>query len=152
MSTAIETQPRPSGSTALDQGSSAHRTGRYLHVGLVIALGFSIAWQAAFAGQFLSGQPWALSLHASGAAAVVLLGLATLIVEFVNSRRTSRSGIVWLAGLLLVAILGQYVLGYLSTQNAHFIAYHVPLGVSIAGLYVYYLTVGLRRTPAATRP
>lgn len=147
MSTAVETQQQVSGSTPVTERSTASGVGRYLQLGLVIALGLSIAWQAAFAGQFLSGQPWALSLHASGASAVVLLAIATLIVEFVKSRRTHRSGIVPLAGLLLAAILGQYVLGYLSTRNAHFIAYHVPLGVSIAGLYVYYSTVALRSLP-----
>lgn len=134
-------------STGLSVSESvAVRSGAwYLRLGLLIALGLSIAWQAALAGQFLSGQGWALSLHAAGANAVVLLGIATLGLELVSGRRRHRWGMAWLAGLLTAAILTQYVLGYLSaTGHYRLIAYHVLLGVSIAGLYVFYLTVGLR--------
>ena len=119
---------------------------RSLRIGVLIGLGLSIAWQAALAGQFLSGQTWALDLHADGALAVVLLGIAAFAVEIRVGRRFGR-GAAWVAAVLLVAILTQYVLGYLTgTGSSRLIAYHVPLGVAIAGLYVYYATVAIRRT------
>ena len=108
---------------------------------VLIGLGISIAWQAALAGQFLSGQAWALGLHETGAYAVVLFGIGALIVEIVSR----RWGSVALAALLEVAIVAQLLLGFASVRQSAILALHVPLGVSIAALYVYYLTVGLRR-------
>ena len=146
MSTSIKTPDRISGQSPTHAKRGAlGPAGRYVRLSLLIALGLSIAWQAAFAGRFLSGEAAALRLHQTGAYAVVLLGIATLIVELISGRRRRRWATAWLAGLLAAAIVTQLLLGFMSSGNARFIAYHVPLGVFIAGLYVYYITVGLRQ-------
>ena len=147
MSTVVTTKERTSSRSGAAAGQTGQATaGRYLRLGLIIALGLSIAWQAAVAGQFLSGRASALRLHEFGAYAVVLLAAITVIVEVVSGWRRQRWGTAWLAGLLAAAIVAQLLLGFTSVRQAQALAYHVPLGVAIAGLYVYYfIQSGQRR-------
>lgn len=141
----LQTAPAPAPTRSIQQPGAGSAAGHRLRVGLAIALGLAIGWQAALAGQFLSGNGSALRLHEYGAYVTFLLAFATVIAEVVSGRRARRWGIVALAGLLLVAIMVQFELGYVSAAHAQGLAYHIPLGVSIAGLYVWYLTLRLRR-------
>ncbi len=139
MSTAItpETRASSDSSTARSRDAEAIAANPF-RLGLRVALGLSIAWQAVFAGQFLSGKGSALRLHEVGAYAVFLLAVTTLVVELVAGRRRHQWTTAWLAGLLAVAIVAQILLGFTSVRQAQALAYHIPLGVAIASLYVYY--------------
>jgi hypothetical protein len=138
MSTVITPERRASSGSPAVGNRNAQVTANYLRLGLRVALGLSIAWQAVFAGQFLSGRGSALRLHEVGAYAVVLLAVITLIVELIAGWRRHRWTTAWLAGLLAIAIVAQLLLGFTSVRQAQALAYHIPLGVAIAGLYVYY--------------
>lgn len=139
MSTVVTPERRASsGSAPVVNRNAQATTTSYLRLGLRVALGLSIAWQAVFAGQFLSGRGSALRLHELGAYAVVLLAVATLVVELVAGWRRHRWSTAWLAGLLAAAIVAQLLLGFTSARQPQALAYHVPLGVAIAGLYIYY--------------
>jgi hypothetical protein len=90
--------------------------------------------QAAFAGQFLSGNAAARLWHQGNAELIQLVALAQLVAAAVA---WARGGPAWptaASGLLLLAVGAQVALGY-----THQVAVHVPLGVAILGLTVWLL-------------
>jgi hypothetical protein len=98
--------------------------------------------QAAFAGQFLSGNDGWRDWHAANGELLPLLSLAQLVIAVVVWRRRGPAWPAALSGVQLLAVGTQLGLGY-----AGQVAVHVPLGVAIFGLTVWLL-VGVHRLAA----
>lgn len=106
-------------------------------------------WQAAMAGQVLSGNGAALRWHEAGSYAIFTVAVATGVAAAVAWRRR-----LFTAGL---GLLGAVVVPALVTLQAwggyaRWLALHVPLGVSLLGLALWLLALsapgrgrGLRR-------
>ena len=123
--------------------NSTRTLGHWLYVALIALVGVAIFWQAIFAGQFLSGHGSALSFHENGGHVAALSAIALMVVEILVGRRTRQWRIPVLAIVLSVAILVQHSLGYMSASSSRWLAIHVPLGVSIAGVYCFYAALRL---------
>lgn len=100
--------------------------------------------QGAFAGQFLSGNSALLTAHQVNADLILLVGTIQ-IVPAILVWRPGR-GPVWvpLLSLLLWIVVGMQVgFGYEGR-----LAFHVPLGVSLFGIFIILFMVTGRLTPA----
>jgi hypothetical protein len=90
--------------------------------------------QAAFAGQFLSGNGPALNWHALNADLILLVGLAQIGLAVVVWRRGAPAWPIVASALLWFAAFAQMVVGYMRRLDVH-----IPLGVAILGLSVALL-------------
>ncbi len=106
------------------------RRGLRIGAGLTTAL---VLLQAALAGSFLGGSTSARDLHGVlGESVVFGASLVVVVIAVVGWRRgqlTRNAAAVAVAGL--VAVTTQVFIGF-----AGMVAVHVPLGVSIFGLYL----------------
>lgn len=112
-----------------------------LHAALILA-------QAAFAGQFLAGDPAWVRVHELNGGIIHLVAFVQLVVAILVWRPGRGPGWPALASLaLLLAEELQLGFGY-----ARMLALHVPLGVAIFSLTVATLVGTCRLTASATRP
>jgi hypothetical protein len=105
------------------------------------ALVVLVLFQAAMAGQFLSGNATALTMHEIGAHTTWTVSIIVAIAALVAWRRGRLPGWVALIGgpALPVVFYLQEVAGYVRALSVH-----VPLGVGLLGLSLVLLWAGLR--------
>lgn len=105
-------------------------------------------FQAATAGQFLSGNAAALAAHEVGAHTAWTVSIVVAIAALVAWRRGRLPGWVALFGgpLLPVLFYLQEVAGFIRALELH-----VPLGVSLLGLCLVLLWAGLQGTRSPPR-
>ncbi|MFI7447350.1 hypothetical protein ACIBQX_07605 [Nonomuraea sp. NPDC049714] len=117
------------------------RASGYLTAFKAVALLYMVAVlvQAVTAGQLLSGATG--GLHGVGAGAVLLLGLAQLVVAVLLWRPGRGAG--WPALVSLAVLLLGLVQSMLGGSGA--VAAHVPLGMALFGLSVWLVVWSWRR-------
>jgi hypothetical protein len=100
--------------------------------------------QAAFAGQFLSGNAGGLDMHRATAEVILVVAILQGLLSIVIWRPGHGPGWLPIAGVALFLAIGNQIgAGY-----EHRLALHVPLGVAILGFTVWLLvaTGRLRRS------
>ncbi|MEU6009339.1 hypothetical protein [Streptomyces sp. NPDC047453] len=92
----------------------------------VLLLSVLLIAQVALAGGFLGGHFGMLEMHGGLARGIVGVALLVVVAAFLVRRAGGPSSVLGTSALLLIALLGQVVLGVM-----HSVAGHVVLGVLI---------------------
>ena len=133
------------GSTAV----SDRRLRRIELLANVLTLGVLV--QAVLAGQILTGRHWLVTSHRVIAEGLPLMAVALVVLAWQNWRaHPNRRWVVNAAVAAFGLLVAQTGLGFIGRRSPAAIGLHIPLGVSLLGLYVA-LAFGVRGIRACER-